>query len=312
MRQSSEISWDDLEPNVVKALEALPDRQARCVVTRFCEATFSRISNKSGFLMGIIRRVEQEGVDTFGPADISRLPRRVRNTLHGLLDEGRIATSDLDRRMCQLLESLHEDHAVAAVEKFAASNLEAIRSKTGFMIGIVRRMETGGGAGSSQHTGSGYDAGPYAAPYGIYSGLAQFTVGHGGGFIPYRGYAPTFGLAGFPAGYYGGYPGHQPWDGGYSYSRSRSRGRRVYRESRSCSHSRSRSRSSRSYTPRRSPYRSPRRRDIGASRGRGIEVRRSCSRSRSRRSCRRSRSTGTQRASKGRGFLRNGSRSQGR
>ena len=53
---------------------------------RFCEANFARISNKSGFLMGIIRRIQTDGPDR-GSGDLDELPRSVRYRLRDLMDE---------------------------------------------------------------------------------------------------------------------------------------------------------------------------------------------------------------------------------
>jgi Heterogeneous nuclear ribonucleoprotein Q acidic domain len=48
----------DIDSYTYDALEALSSDLADCAMNRFCEANFSRITNKSGFLMGIIRRVQ--------------------------------------------------------------------------------------------------------------------------------------------------------------------------------------------------------------------------------------------------------------
>lgn len=51
----------DIDSYTMDALTALTSDLADCAMNRFCEANFSRITNKSGFLMGIIRRVQVEG-----------------------------------------------------------------------------------------------------------------------------------------------------------------------------------------------------------------------------------------------------------
>ena len=58
----------------------LSEEYADCAIARFAEANFSRISNKSGFLMGIIRRVQDDGPDR-GNEDLDLLPRSVRTCL---------------------------------------------------------------------------------------------------------------------------------------------------------------------------------------------------------------------------------------
>lgn len=63
----------------------LGEELAENVIQRFSEANFSRINNKSGFLMGIIRRIQQDGPDK-GSGDLDILPRPVRHKLKDLID----------------------------------------------------------------------------------------------------------------------------------------------------------------------------------------------------------------------------------
>ena len=53
---------------------------------RFSEANFTRINNKNGFFMGIIRRIKTDGPDQ-GGADLDSLPRSVRHKLQDLIDD---------------------------------------------------------------------------------------------------------------------------------------------------------------------------------------------------------------------------------
>ena len=129
---------------------------ASCAVTRFAEANFSRINNKSGFLMGILRRVKEDGPDR-GDADLKILPRSVRYRLQDIIDDvcisplttifcarlcckplmpaqGRLSMDDVDARMCKALADLPSDLGLEAVDKFANAHLDTVRSKTGFMV----------------------------------------------------------------------------------------------------------------------------------------------------------------------------------
>ena len=64
----------------------LSEDLAECVMSRFAEANFARINNKAGFLMGIIRRVKEDGPDG-GGADLKILPRSVEHAIRALMDE---------------------------------------------------------------------------------------------------------------------------------------------------------------------------------------------------------------------------------
>lgn len=90
--------------------------------------------------MGIIRRIQQDGPDK-GSGDLDILPRPVRHKLKDLIDGGRLRRSEIDMRMCRALSDLPSDLGVEAVEKFSIANLDHIRSKTGFMMGIIKRLQ---------------------------------------------------------------------------------------------------------------------------------------------------------------------------
>ena len=72
------------------------------------------------------------------------------------------------RAITQLME-LSEDQAAEAVEKFSAADLDTIRSKTGFLMGIIKRVREegrfrgggGGGGGYGGGGGGGYGGGGY-------------------------------------------------------------------------------------------------------------------------------------------------------
>lgn len=73
---------------LVARTTGLSEDLAECVMSRFAEANFARINNKAGFLMGIIRRVKEDGPDG-GGADLKILPRSVEHAIRGLMDEVR-------------------------------------------------------------------------------------------------------------------------------------------------------------------------------------------------------------------------------
>ena len=52
----------------------------------------------------------------------------------------RIKKDDIDPRMCKALNELPHDLGLEAVDKFAMSNLDNVRSKTGFMVRTQDRV----------------------------------------------------------------------------------------------------------------------------------------------------------------------------
>lgn len=66
------------------ALAGLQPELADAAMARFSEANFSRVSNKSGFLMGIIRSVQRDGPEG-GSDGFDLLPRAVRHRMDDLI-----------------------------------------------------------------------------------------------------------------------------------------------------------------------------------------------------------------------------------
>ena len=140
----------EVDDATIAALAALEPASAELAVARFAESNFARITNKSGFLMGIIRRVKDEGPGgggassgATGAAALATLTGdfdRVARKLQDMINEGRLADGDVDRRMCKALLDLGPTQADEAVDKFSQANLESVRSKAGFMMGIIRRL----------------------------------------------------------------------------------------------------------------------------------------------------------------------------
>jgi len=170
--ESGQLHERDFDDRCIDALKDLKESLADAVMDKFCEANMSRISNKSGFLMGILRRIEHEPPGT-GPT-INDLPRGIRRKIDDLIDDRKIRASDIEgRALTQLLE-LSDDMAYEAVDRFATTNLDTIRSKTGFLMGIIKRIREesrygrggGGGSGGGGGYGGGYgDRGGYDRRY---------------------------------------------------------------------------------------------------------------------------------------------------
>ena len=134
------IREGELDTATFDALAALPAEQAALAVSRFADSNFSRINNKSGFLMGIVRRIQDEAADGPGAPPGAALDlltgdlADVRAKLQAMIDDGRLGGSDIDRRMAKALADLGPRLADEAVEKFGQADLASIRSKAGFFV----------------------------------------------------------------------------------------------------------------------------------------------------------------------------------
>ncbi|KAK3287541.1 hypothetical protein CYMTET_4963 [Cymbomonas tetramitiformis] len=142
MFESGQLTEYDVDERCITAMKDMKEELAHAVLDKFCEANMSRINNKSGFMMGIVRRIELEPPGT-GP-DLSDLPRPIRYKLEDIVKERRIRATDIEGRAIAALKELPEDMAHEAIERFSAANLESIRTKTGFLIGIVKRIRDEG------------------------------------------------------------------------------------------------------------------------------------------------------------------------
>lgn len=151
----------DIDAAAHDALAALPDESANLAVQRLRESSLARVTNKSGFLLGIIRRLGDGGDGGRGDDGdaIAHLAEKrdfhhVGRKLQEMVSEGRISNGDVDRRLARALGDLGPRLAEEAVDKFAQVNLESVRSKAGFFMGIVRRLERdqqgGGGRGGGR------------------------------------------------------------------------------------------------------------------------------------------------------------------
>ena len=163
----------DIDAAAHDALAALPQESANLAVQRLRESSLARVTNKSGFLLGIIRRLGDAdgGRGGGGGGDdgdaIAHLAEKrdfhhVGRKLQEMVAEGRICNGDVDRRLSRALGDLGPRLAEEAVDKFAQANLESVRSKAGFFMGIVRRLERdqqGGGGGRGGGRGGYGDRG---------------------------------------------------------------------------------------------------------------------------------------------------------
>ena len=162
----------DIDAAAHDALAALPKESADLAVQRLRESSLARVTNKSGFLLGIIRRLgDADGGRGGGGGDdgdaIAHLAEKrdfhhVGRKLQEMVSEGRISNGDVDRRLARALGDLGPRLAEEAVDKFAQANLESVRSKAGFFMGIVRRLERdqqGGGGGRGGGRGGYGDRG---------------------------------------------------------------------------------------------------------------------------------------------------------
>jgi len=174
----------DIEDRIISDLESMPADEAVCVVTRLRDSDLKKVRNMNGFVAGIIRRVRQDGPDR-GEGQIDTLPKPVQNLLEDLMDDRKLKRSEVDQRLVRALSQLSQRNAEEALTRFSQSVDETIRSKQGFLMGIVKRIndeERGFSRGGGRGGGSrGYARGGGGGGYGGGGGSRYDDRGYGGG-----------------------------------------------------------------------------------------------------------------------------------
>jgi hypothetical protein len=152
----------EVDARVYAEIDEMRAEDAEAVLARLEEVNLSKVTNTSSFLSSIVRRVKDEG-----SSDLTRcldvLPRPLRHSFMRLMDEGRLRKGDLESRVATALrvraelwrarragrlrgcarmrarvhtQDMPVELAQAAVDSYANSRLDTVRSKTGFFIGI--------------------------------------------------------------------------------------------------------------------------------------------------------------------------------
>ena len=80
-----QLSATELDESALRGFETMKPEDADAAMERFCEANLSRITNKTSFLNGIIRRIQEEGSTDLIQA-LDTLARPVRNRLQASPD----------------------------------------------------------------------------------------------------------------------------------------------------------------------------------------------------------------------------------
>jgi hypothetical protein len=61
--------------------------------------------------------------------------------LNRLIDDGVVRAGEIDNRTLDALEDLSAELAECAIERFAEANFRNINNKSGFLMGIIRRVK---------------------------------------------------------------------------------------------------------------------------------------------------------------------------
>ncbi|KNC79309.1 hypothetical protein SARC_08292 [Sphaeroforma arctica JP610] len=151
----------DVEQGAIDSLKDFPEATAVEIMEKYSLADFESVRNKTGFLIGIIKRYRnnlhtappQFGGYGGGPAGPGYGAPTMRNTLapstQSMLNQlysSRITSEvELGDKCLMQLKSYSEDTANQILQKFKEADMKDIRSKSGFLHGIMRRFPMEGG-----------------------------------------------------------------------------------------------------------------------------------------------------------------------
>ncbi len=83
--------------------------------------------------------------------NIRNVSDKVYFTLRALVAQGHINAADVDDRLGNALAHMDEGQAILALDEFGACDLDHVRNRGAYLMGLVKRYRSDGGQGSSNH-----------------------------------------------------------------------------------------------------------------------------------------------------------------
>lgn len=145
---SGKVSKGELDDGAVMQLRQVPSHIAMACLKHLQTADLSSVRSKSAYLVGIIRRLNTDTMNvakggTDGKVDIdstiSAMPAGVRRKLDQIFSAGAVAKKDIEPRVLRELKEFGEHGACTILERYASKNLQNVRNKTAFLIGVIKR-----------------------------------------------------------------------------------------------------------------------------------------------------------------------------
>eukprot|EP00620_Florenciella_sp_RCC1587_P018755 CAMPEP_0182566470 /NCGR_PEP_ID=MMETSP1324-20130603/7933_1 /TAXON_ID=236786 /ORGANISM="Florenciella sp., Strain RCC1587" /LENGTH=268 /DNA_ID=CAMNT_0024780281 /DNA_START=233 /DNA_END=1035 /DNA_ORIENTATION=- len=174
---SGKIVKDELDDGAILQLKQVSEVVAMSCLDHFAETDLSTVRSKSAYLVGIIRRLNTSNPHTgvhpaanavanHGSVDtasldstMAALPASVQGRLQQIFASGSVKPDDLEPRVVLELMEFGENGACTILDRYGSKNLSAVRNKTAFLIGVVRRyreeIKNGGPVGGGGGGGMG-------------------------------------------------------------------------------------------------------------------------------------------------------------
>lgn len=143
---SSNLLQRPLDREVLSKLSSLPEQMGVHSIDKLCERDVRIIRNPSGFFNGILKRVQSETTSSAHDGNqamyaTSALPPPVSAKLSYLYQTGIIQPHELDPTIIQSIGRYPVDVQIMIIDRFSQARFEQIRNKSGYMVGVIRRVK---------------------------------------------------------------------------------------------------------------------------------------------------------------------------
>ena len=160
------VMQDDIPTSIYDSLKDFDEDTQYSIVERFYKSDLGRVRNKTGYFIGILKQARQGKLSGYGfgsssgnaggagaaaatnrgqyatyttSAGYTRLSPYCQQRVRELVENGQLAEGDLDHSVFDSLADFGEEDQLTMVDSFCSKDLMAIRNKTAFFIGILKR-----------------------------------------------------------------------------------------------------------------------------------------------------------------------------
>jgi len=153
------VMQSDIPDSIYDSLKDFDETTQYSIVERFYKSDLSRVRNKTGYFIGILKQARQGKLSGHGfgappksthtavgsyasfesSPGFARLSPYCQQRIRELTENGQLNQGDLDHSVFDSLADFSEEDQLTMVDSFCSKDLMAIRNKTAFFIGILKR-----------------------------------------------------------------------------------------------------------------------------------------------------------------------------
>jgi hypothetical protein len=137
------IGPSELDPSILKSLSTFSSEDGMAILEKLGAVDLTTVVNKNGFLAGIMKRFRGGAQPADTNANLQAqymLPQMVQLALEQLYNSGVVQRHELDAKVISQLNEFDENGAIDVINRFQSSNLSTVTNKSGFFVGIMKRV----------------------------------------------------------------------------------------------------------------------------------------------------------------------------